>query len=216
MRHTLKAVYRSGCGEIVEKKSRFIAHVASVASVEEAQEYIEKIRKQYWDARHNCFAFSIGEDNPVTRCSDDGEPGGTAGKPILEVIQGSGISNIVIVVTRYFGGTLLGTGGLVRAYTEASRVGIADAVIVEKIRGVRMKLQAEYTDLGKIQYILAQNQVITEQTDYTDKVAIRILLPQEDRLVLWDALREGTGGRIRVTEEEAVYYGVTGEEVILF
>ena len=212
MRHTLKAVYRSGCGEIVEKKSRFIAHVASVASVEEAQEYIEKIRKQYWDARHNCFAFSIGEDNPVTRCSDDGEPGGTAGKPILEVIQGSGISNIVIVVTRYFGGTLLGTGGLVRAYTEASRVGIADAVIVEKIRGVRMKLQAEYTDLGKIQYILAQ----TEQTDYTDKVAIRILLPQEDRLVLWDALREGTGGRIRVTEEEAVYYGVTGEEVILF
>lgn len=216
MRHTLKAVYRSGCGEIVEKKSRFIAHVASVASVEEAQEYIEKIRKQYWDARHNCFAFSIGEDNPVTRCSDDGEPGGTAGKPILEVIQGSGISNIVIVVTRYFGGTLLGTGGLVRAYTEASRVGIADAVIVEKIRGVRMKLQAEYTDLGKIQYILAQNQVITEQTDYTDKVAIRILLPQEDRSVLWDALREGTGGRIRVTEEEAVYYGVTGEEVILF
>ncbi len=216
MRHTLKAVYRSGCGEIVEKKSRFIAHVASVASVEEAQEYIEKIRKQYWDARHNCFAFSIGEDNPVTRCSDDGEPGGTAGKPILEVIQGSGISNIVIVVTRYFGGTLLGTGGLVRAYTEASRAGIADAVIVEKIRGVRMKLQAEYTDLGKIQYILAQNQVITEQTDYTDKVAIRILLPQEDRLVLWDALREGTGGRIRVTEEEAVYYGVTGEEVILF
>lgn len=216
MRHTLKAVYRSGCGEIVEKKSRFIAHVASVASVEEAQEYIEKIRKQYWDARHNCFAFSIGEDNPVTRCSDDGEPGGTAGKPILEVIQGSGISNTVIVVTRYFGGTLLGTGGLVRAYTEASRAGIADAVIVEKIRGVRMKLQAEYTDLGKIQYILAQNQVITEQTDYTDKVAIRILLPQEDRLVLWDALREGTGGRIRVTEEEAVYYGVTGEEVILF
>lgn len=216
MSHRLKAVYQSGCAEIVEKKSRFIAHVASVSSVEEAQEYIERIRKEYWDARHNCFAFSVGEKNPVTRCSDDGEPGGTAGKPILEVIQGSGISNIVIVVTRYFGGTLLGTGGLVRAYTEASRAGIADAVVVEKTEGLRMKLQTEYTDLGKIQYILARNQVITEQTDYTDKVEMQILFPEEDRAVLWDALREATGGRISVKEEEPVYYGVAEEKIILF
>ena len=118
-----RAVFQGGRGEIVEKKSRFIAHVQAVETVEEAQEFIEAVKKKYWDARHNCSAFSVGEQNPLTRCSDDGEPGGTAGKPILEVIQGSGICNIAIVVTRYFGGTLLGTGGLVRAYTEAAKAG---------------------------------------------------------------------------------------------
>ena len=126
-----KAVFEAGRGEIVEKKSRFIAHVQAVDSVEEAQEFIEAVKKKYWDARHNCSAFSVGEMNPLTRCSDDGEPGGTAGKPILEVIQGSGIRNIVIVVTRYFGGTLLGTGGLVRGYTGAATAGIELAVIIE-------------------------------------------------------------------------------------
>ena len=105
-----KAVYRGGSGEIIEKKSRFIANVKSVETVEEAQAYIEEMRKKYWDARHNCSAFSVGTERVITRCSDDGEPGGTAGKPILEVISGSGIHNIVVVVTRYFGGTLLGTG----------------------------------------------------------------------------------------------------------
>mgnify|MGYP002627215103 CR=1 FL=1 len=109
-----------GEAEIVEKKSRFIAHTAHVESEEEAMAFIEYIRKKYWDARHNCHAFSIGTGIPVTRCSDDGEPAQTAGKPILEVITGRQIRNAVIVVTRYFGGTLLGTGGLVRAYTAAA------------------------------------------------------------------------------------------------
>ena len=176
-----KAVFEAGRGEIVEKKSRFIAHVQAVDSVEEAQEFIEAVKKKYWDARHNCSAFSVGEMNPLTRCSDDGEPGGTAGKPILEVIQGSGIRNIVIVVTRYFGGTLLGTGGLVRAYTEAAKAGIENAVIIEKIPATRMKLFTEYTDLGKIQYILAQNQVTVENTEYTDKVEIRALFPEKEK-----------------------------------
>ena len=188
-----KAVFEAGRGEIVEKKSRFIAHVQAVDSVEEAQEFIEAVKKKYWDARHNCSAFSVGEMNPLTRCSDDGEPGGTAGKPILEVIQGSGIRNIVIVVTRYFGGTLLGTGGLVRAYTEAAKAGIENAVIIEKIPATRMKLFTEYTDLGKIQYILAQNQVTVENTEYTDKVEIRALFPEKEKKALCRALTEGTG-----------------------
>ena len=122
-----KAVYRGGSGEIVEKKSRFIANIKSVETVEEAQVYIEEMKKKYWDARHNCSAFSVGTEQVTTRCSDDGEPSGTAGKPILEVISGSGIHNIVVVVTRYFGGTLLGTGGLVRAYTDATRAGIENS-----------------------------------------------------------------------------------------
>lgn len=211
-----KAVFEAGRGEIVEKKSRFIAHVQAVDSVEEAQEFIEAVKKKYWDARHNCSAFSVGEMNPLTRCSDDGEPGGTAGKPILEVIQGSGIRNIVIVVTRYFGGTLLGTGGLVRAYTEAAKAGIENAVIIEKIPATRMKLFTEYTDLGKIQYILAQNQVTVENTEYTDKVEIRALFPEKERKALCRALTEGTGGRVHIEDGEDVYYGTAEGEVIIF
>ena len=211
-----KAVFEAGRGEIVEKKSRFIAHVQAVDSVEEAQEFIEAVKKKYWDARHNCSAFSVGEMNPLTRCSDDGEPGGTAGKPILEVIQGSGIRNIVIVVTRYFGGTLLGTGGLVRAYTEAAKAGIENAVIIEKIPATRMKLFTEYTDLGKIQYILAQNQVTVENTEYTDKVEIRALFPEKEKKALCRALTEGTGGRVHIEDGEDVYYGTAEGEVIFF
>ena len=211
-----KAVFEAGRGEIVEKKSRFIAHVQAVDSVEEAQEFIEAVKKKYWDARHNCSAFSVGEMKPLTRCSDDGEPGGTAGKPILEVIQGSGIRNIVIVVTRYFGGTLLGTGGLVRAYTEAAKAGIENAVIIEKIPATRMKLFTEYTDLGKIQYILAQNQVTVENTEYTDKVEIRALFPEKEKKALCRALTEGTGGRVHIEDGEDVYYGTAEGEVIIF
>lgn len=214
MKH--KEVFQGGSGEITEKKSRFIAHVQAASSVEEAQDFIEHIKKKYWDARHNCSAFSVGLKNPVTRCSDDGEPGGTAGKPILEVIQGSGINNIVIVVTRYFGGTLLGTGGLVRAYTDAAKEGIAQSVIVEKILARRWILETEYTDLGKIQYILAQNTITIESTEYTDKVKLHGLFPkgEEDRVKA--ALTEGTAGRIVMEPGAEVYYGEIGGEVIVF
>ena len=109
-----KILYKEGEAEISEKKSRFIAHIAPAQTEEEAQAFIEKIKKQYWDARHNCWAYSIGEKQPALRCSDDGEPSGTAGKPMLEVLTGQELHNVVAVVTRYFGGILLGTGGLVR------------------------------------------------------------------------------------------------------
>lgn len=211
-----RAVFQGGSGEIVEKKSRFIAHVSEAESVEEAQEFIEAVKKRYWDARHNCSAFSIGEKNPVTRCSDDGEPGGTAGKPILEVIEGSGIHNIVIVVTRYFGGTLLGTGGLVRAYTDAAKAGIENSVIIEKIPGVRMKLVTDYTDLGKIQYILAQNEVTVEHTDYTDKVEIQAFFSQDQKAFLIKTLTEGTGGRLKMEEGDEVYFAVVEGEILVF
>ena len=211
-----RAVFQGGSGEIVEKKSRFITHVSEAESVEEAQEFIEAVKKRYWDARHNCSAFSIGEKNPVTRCSDDGEPGGTAGKPILEVIEGSGIHNIVIVVTRYFGGTLLGTGGLVRAYTDAAKAGIENSVIIEKIPGVRMKLVTDYTDLGKIQYILAQNEVTVEHTDYTDKVEIQALFSQDQKAFLIKTLTEGTGGRLKMEEGDEVYFAVVEGEILVF
>lgn len=211
-----QAVFEGGSGEIVEKKSRFIAHVQAAETVEEAQQFIDDIKKKYWDARHNCSAFSVGVDRVITRSSDDGEPSGTAGKPILEVILGSGIHNIVIVVTRYFGGTLLGTGGLVRAYTEAARAGIEQAVIIEKISGNRVDLEMDYTDLGKIQYILAQNEVTIEDTDYTDKVTIHTLFPKEEKQRLSKMLVESTGGRVGIVEGDDVYFGVAEGEVIVF
>ena len=209
-------VYRGGSGEIVEKKSRFIANIKSVETVEEAQVYIEEMKKKYWDARHNCSAFSVGTEQVTTRCSDDGEPSGTAGKPILEVISGSGIHNIVVVVTRYFGGTLLGTGGLVRAYTDATRAGIENSDIVEKIPGRRVDIAMDYTDLGKLQYLLAQNEVLTEDTEYTDKVIIHALFPESDKEMLKKKITEATSGRVMTQEGEEVYFGTVDGEVIVF
>ena len=211
-----KAVFEGGCGEIVEKKSRFIAHVQSVETVEEAQEYIEAVKKRFWDARHNCSAFSVGTDQVITRSSDDGEPSGTAGKPILEVIRGSGIHNIVIVVTRYFGGTLLGTGGLVRAYTAAARAGIDGSRIIEKIPGIRITITADYTDLGKIQYLLAQNHYLTEDTLYTDKVLLKVLVPIDEAASFPKKLANSTGGRSLLEEGEEVYFGEIDKETIIF
>jgi len=211
-----KILYKEGEAEISEKKSRFIAHIAPAQTEEEAQAFIEKIKKQYWDARHNCWAYSIGEKQPALRCSDDGEPSGTAGKPILEVISGSGIHNIVVVVTRYFGGTLLGTGGLVRAYTDATRAGIENSDIVEKIPGRRVDIAMDYTDLGKLQYMLAQNEVLTEDTEYTDKVIIHALFPESDKEKLKKKITEATSGRVMTQEGEEVYFGTVDGEVIVF
>lgn len=208
-----KEVLIGGTGEIVEKKSRFIANVRAVKTVEEAQTFIEEMKKKYWDARHNCSAFSVGEDATLTRSSDDGEPSGTAGKPILEVINGSEVKNIAIVVTRYFGGTLLGTGGLVRAYTEAARAGLSESVIVDNIPGMRISIATDYTDLGKIQYILANNDIFTEETEYTDKVIIHTIMPLDEKDRVEKLLVTGTCARAVITEGEILYYAVYDGEV---
>ena len=131
----MKIVYRAGQGEIVEKKSRFIANIFPVHSEEEALAYIEEIRKKHYDARHNCFAYVIGEKNEVMRGSDDGEPSGTAGRPMLEVLLGEELHDVLAVVTRYFGGTLLGTGGLVRAYSAAVKEGLSKTEVIERLSG---------------------------------------------------------------------------------
>ena len=129
----------------MEKKSRFIATVRSVKTEEEALAFIEEMKKKYWDASHNCSAYVIGERNEIQRCSDDGEPGQTAGRPMLDVLLGEEIHDVCAVVTRYFGGTLLGTGGLVRAYSKATQEGLANSCILEKCLGVPMAVS--YTHL---------------------------------------------------------------------
>ncbi len=208
-------LYQGGSGEIVEKKSRFIAHIEKVETVEEAEKFIEQIKKKYWDARHNCYAFTVGNEMPKSRCSDDGEPSGTAGKPMLEIITAHNLHNIVVVVTRYFGGTLLGTGGLVRAYQEATKEGLKDCVILERLSGSFLKVQIEYTELGKFQYILAEEDIPVMGIDYTEKVDISIIVPDEKEKKIKEKLVEITKNKATIQEERNVIFGLDNGEVIL-
>lgn len=169
-----------GEAEIVEKKSRFIAHVRPVKSEAEAITYIESIKKQYWDARHNCSAFQIGDKNQIQRYNDDGEPGGTAGMPMLDVLRGRDIKDTIVVVTRYFGGTLLGTGGLVRAYSQSAKEGIKAAGLIERVLHNEIKITVDYTLSGKVQYEILNQEHIIKDTIYTDRVCY-IVLCQKDK-----------------------------------
>ncbi len=211
-----KILWEGGTGEIVEKKSRFIADTKPVESEEEALEFIEGVRKRYWDARHHCFAYCIGDRNQVTRCSDDGEPSQTAGRPMLDVLLGEEIHNGCVVVTRYFGGTLLGTGGLVRAYSGAAQEGLKNSQVVEKCLGRSLEIDTDYTGIGKIQYILAQRQIAVLNTEYTDKVKLKVMAPFGEADRLKAEITEGTNGRAVIQEGDPVYYGVVKEEVIVF
>lgn len=201
-----KAVYQGGEGEIVEKKSRFIATVIPAGSEEVVLAFIESVRKKYWDARHHCFAYVIGERNELQRCSDDGEPSGTAGKPMLEVLLGEEIHNVAVVVTRYFGGTLLGTGGLVRAYSAATKQGLASSVIITKILGVKLCISTDYTGLGKIQYILGQRGLQILDSVYTDKVELEALIPEDELAAVKAEITEGTNGQAMMQEGEFCYF----------
>lgn len=211
-----KILWEGGTGEIVEKKSRFIADTKPVESEEEALEFIESVRKKYWDARHHCFAYCVGDKNQVVRCSDDGEPSQTAGRPMLDVLLGEELHDVCVVVTRYFGGTLLGTGGLVRAYSEAAREGIRNSRVLEKCLGRRMGIDTDYTGIGKIQYILAQRQITVLHTEYTDKVGLEVMVPSGEAKGLEAEITEGTSGRAAVDEGELVYYGVADKEIVVF
>lgn len=195
-----KILYKGGEGEIVEKKSRFIATLRPIASEEEAAQFLAEIRKKYWDARHHCSAFVLGERGDLTRCSDDGEPSGTAGRPMLDVLTGEGLTGCMAVVTRYFGGTLLGTGGLVRAYGGAVREGLKNCVLLTCIEGVRLVISSDYTDLGKIQYILGEEKATQENTEYTDRVTSTVLLPAADEEQVRKKLTDATGGRCTIEE----------------
>ena len=211
-----KTVYKGGEGEITEKKSRFIATVVPVHTEEEALKFIEAMKKKYWNATHNCFAYVIGEHDELQRCSDDGEPGGTAGKPMLDVLTGEEIHNAAIVVTRYFGGTLLGTGGLVRAYSSAAKQGLASSVSITKIPGVKLRLATDYAGLGKIQYIFGQRGIKILDSIYTDKVEIAALVPLDVLEAVKAEIREGTNGQAGMEEGEQCYFAeVSGEVLVL-
>lgn len=216
MKERYKIVYRGGMAETEEKKSRFIATLRPVNSEDEALTFIAEMRKKYWDASHNCFAFVIGENNEIMRAGDDGEPAQTAGRPMLDVLTGEEVHNTCVVVTRYFGGTLLGTGGLVRAYAGAAKEGLKNSTVVEKCLADRLEIKTDYSDLGKIQYILLEAGITILESDYSDTVSMTLLVPVSETDKIREKLTEGTGGRCKAESEGQIYYGLSGKEILLF
>ena len=214
MDNSCKILYEAGEGEIVEKKSRFIAYLFPANSEEEALERITEIRKKHYDARHNCFAYVIGDKNEIERCSAAGEPSGTAGRPMLEVLTGNGIHNAVAIVTRYFGGTLLGTGGLVRAYTAAMQEGLKNSVVMTQHLGIKLRVKTDYNGVGKLQYISRTMGLHEMDTIYANDVEMFLLVPQDDIEKVEKEVTEQTAGKAELERMETLRYGQAGQEVI--
>ena len=216
MTESSRIVYRGGTGEITEKKSRFIADIRPVSTEEEALAFIEEIRKKYWDARHHCYAYILGERGQQSRCSDDGEPSQTAGRPMLDVLTGEGLTDVCAVVTRYFGGTLLGTGGLVRAYSGAVKEGLSQCVLMEKRPGRELAVTAGYGDVGKVQYLAAQAGIETLDTVYEADVRFSFLVSLEEEGGFVKKLTEGTSGRAKIQPGDQVFYGMVPDGLVVF
>lgn len=211
----MRIVYTGGEGEITEKKSRFIATVCPVHTESEAVEFIAGIKKKYWDARHNCSAFVLGDRQELTRCSDDGEPAQTAGRPMLDVLLREEITDAAVVVTRYFGGVLLGTGGLVRAYTAAVQAGLSACTVAEKQSGRKLVIRTDYNGLGKLQYLFGQRGTTVLDTEYGTDVCLTILVPHEQREALAKAVTEQTNGAAQMEWAEACTYAVIDKKVVI-
>lgn len=201
-----RTVRSSGSKEVVIRKSRFIGHVMPVENEEEAMLFIEDIKKKHRDATHNCSAYVIGERDEIQRQSDDGEPSGTAGKPILEVIRNQGVKNVAIVVTRYFGGIMLGAGGLIRAYTDGAVLALEAGKVITRVLRREVFVEIEYTWLGKVENELRGRGIQTGETLFTDKVTL-LCLPRNDEgdaFMAW--ITDLTQGQALVTEGRRIYY----------
>jgi len=190
-----KVVIEGGEGEIVEKKSRFICTVKPVKTEKEAQAFVDEIKKKYWDAKHNCSAMVIGSNNEFARCSDDGEPSGTAGRPMLEVLIGEGVHDVACVVTRYFGGVLLGTGGLVRAYQASIKEGLAHSKIAVLVKGKKLKVTVDYTEYNRILNYLTSNNIKIENSEFTDIICLELSIRLSEAEKVKEDITEMTGGK---------------------
>lgn len=187
----LKTIKENVSAEIVEKKSKFIADLIYVQSVEEAEEHISRIRKKYFDAKHHCFAYSImTNEGIINRASDDGEPSGTAGMPMLNIINKNELINVLVVVTRYFGGILLGTGGLVRAYSESTIKAINSAEFVIEERGYEIEIEINYNDFEKLSYYCKKNNINIINSEYGEKIICTLELNNEEKEKLLNNIEE--------------------------
>ncbi len=201
--NTYKVIDAYCGGEYEEKKSRFLAKLMPVRSEEEAASFFDSVRKKHYDARHNCTAFILGDHKELVRSSDDGEPSGTAGKPMLEVLTGADLTYAAAVVTRYFGGTLLGTGGLVRAYSSAVKDALSGAKILTVDLCTDIDISVSYADVNNLQYFIAQNGITLLGTEYLEKVAFSIRVRKNNAESLIQKLTELTQGKasIRILKE---------------
>ncbi len=187
-----KTIKNNSMGQLLERKSKFIANVIYVESVEEAEEKIKEIKKKYFDAKHNCFAYIIETGDgigAVVKFNDDGEPSGTAGAPILNIIAGMGLSNVLVVVTRYFGGILLGTGGLSRAYSEVTRKTVEEAKTIKRAVGKEVQLIVKYEELDKIKYYLNKNNIKISDIAYLENTEILLEIEMEKLQILQNDIK---------------------------
>jgi len=201
-------VENQGEAELVEKRSRFIATVKPVYTEDEALEFLASLRQKYWDARHNVYAYIIRENN-IQRYSDDGEPAGTAGVPVLDFLKKQDLHDLIVVVTRYFGGVLLGTGGLVRAYSKSAKLGVEAAGVLEMLECAYVTIDCDYTLLGIIQNEISKFDLIKEEIIYTDKVKIPLYIPTETVERFVSKITSATNAYATVTVGETCYKGRT-------
>ncbi|WP_058829184.1 YigZ family protein [Paenibacillus polymyxa] len=205
-----RTVRGAGNKEIVIRKSRFIGHIQPVQTEEEAVAFIERIKKEHWNATHNCSAYMIGERDEIQKQSDNGEPSGTAGKPILEVIRNQKLKNVAIVVTRYFGGILLGAGGLIRAYSDGAVAAIEAGDAITRVLHREVFVELDYTWLGKVENELRNRSIRTGETMFTDKVTLTCLPLAGDAESFCNWITDLTQGQSLVSEGEQLYF-IEGE-----
>ena len=179
----MKRVHKDGSAQITEKKSRFIGDVYNIENEEDALYYINETKKKYWDARHHCYAYIIGNNNEIKRFSDDGEPSGTAGKPILDVLDKSGIANCLIIVTRYFG-------------------------IMEVKKGIQAQIDADYNSFGKIQYMCMERNIIITDTEYGENVHINMIIEESEYAHFQKAVADAFAGRLEIVKNDNVIFGI--------
>lgn len=195
----------SATSEFQEKKSTFIGYIKRVNTEEEAKNFVNEIKSMHKEATHNVYAYIVGKNKGIQRYSDDGEPQGTAGIPVLEVIKKNDLTDVAVVVTRYFGGILLGGGGLIRAYSKGASSAIEEAGIVEKVKGLKLRFTLEYDLIGKIQYLCGTNNWHIEDTIYTDKVELSLFTEVENKETIIADFVEATSGKVTICEEDEEY-----------
>lgn len=203
--HIYKTTAENGTASYEIQKSRFIAYTSHVETEAEARDFVTAIKKKHFDARHNCSAWVLGADSSQQKSNDDGEPGGTAGNPILEAIKQHGLTNVVVVVTRYFGGIKLGAGGLIRAYSHTASLGLEATPCLEVKPFCLMEAEMDYSLLGTVENLIRNEELRTGETAYLDKVTVRLLVEPADCEAISTELTNLTAAQCKITIHEPEY-----------
>jgi uncharacterized YigZ family protein len=209
-----KSIHKIGRDEIIINKSKFIGTACPVETEEEALAFIDKIKKEFKDATHNVYAYVIGENSNIQRFSDDGEPSGTAGMPVLNVIMQENLRNLAVVVTRYFGGVLLGAGGLVRAYTKGSKIALESGIIVDKALFYDVSFKIDYTLLGKMDNELIKNNFIVTDKVYEEQVLVKLIVEEENLDKITALAGEVSSGKAQISLGKAAYYSIKNGKLV--